>query len=237
VERNRVPEAVNNQQLTIQCLKMKGVTMSKFKQVRPLLGFSGVSDDALQTRATAVHDAMTNNPAYPNPPVDLKAFKAALDIYSAAVAAALDGGQKAITAREVAREPIVQMLRHLGAYVRATCKGDSSVFSTSGFAAAASSRAPTQPLDQPVIRRIDQGITGQLLVSLPLILGARAYEIRFAVLSNGVPGPWTTKSVTAVKTPAPFDNLTPGTAYAFQVRALGRLGFTSWSDSTTRICI
>ena len=27
-----------------------------------------------------------------------------------------------------------------------------------------------------------------------------------------------------------------GTSYAFQVRALGRLGFTDWSDSATKMC-
>ena len=30
--------------------------------------------------------------------------------------------------------------------------------------------------------------------------------------------------------------LTPGTIYAFQVRAMGRLGYTDWSDSATRMC-
>jgi hypothetical protein len=35
--------------------------------------------------------------------------------------------------------------------------------------------------------------------------------------------------------PASIDGLTPGTNYAIQVRALGRLGDTDWSDSATRI--
>lgn len=30
-------------------------------------------------------------------------------------------------------------------------------------------------------------------------------------------------------------NLTPGTTYAFQVRALGPLGYTDYSDSVTRM--
>ena len=33
-----------------------------------------------------------------------------------------------------------------------------------------------------------------------------------------------------------ISNLTPGATYAFQVRALGRLGYTDWSDSMTFIC-
>ena len=34
-----------------------------------------------------------------------------------------------------------------------------------------------------------------------------------------------------------IDGLTPGTIYAFQVRAHGVLGYTDWSDSATRMCI
>ena len=34
---------------------------------------------------------------------------------------------------------------------------------------------------------------------------------------------------------ARVEGLMPGTTYAFQVRALGRLGYTDWSDSTTRM--
>jgi len=32
-------------------------------------------------------------------------------------------------------------------------------------------------------------------------------------------------------------NLKPGTIYAFQARALGKLGYTDWSDSATRMAI
>ncbi len=32
-----------------------------------------------------------------------------------------------------------------------------------------------------------------------------------------------------------ISNLTPGTTYTFQVRALGRLGYTNWSDPVSRM--
>jgi hypothetical protein len=211
--------------------------MSKFKQVRPLLGFSAQKDGAVLARGVAVHDAMLNNPAYPSPPVDLKALEAALVIYGAAIAAALDGGQKAITARESARDTVVKMLLQLGAYAQTNCKDDSAIFMSSGFAAASSARGPAQPLDKPDIRKIDQGITGQLLVSITPIPGARSYELRSGLVTNGTPGPWTTDLLTKGKTPVPYSNLTPGATYAFQVRAMGKLGFTDWSDPATRMCI
>jgi hypothetical protein len=45
-----------------------------------------------------------------------------------------------------------------------------------------------------------------------------------AVLGNGgTPGPWTIQILTSSKKTI-ISNLTPGATYAFQVRALGKLG-------------
>lgn len=48
---------------------------------------------------------------------------------------------------------------------------------------------------------------------------------------------WTIATVTAAAKPLPINNLTPGPIYAFQVRALGKLGHTDRSDSATRMAI
>ena len=50
-------------------------------------------------------------------------------------------------------------------------------------------------------------------------------------------GDWTETPVASFKGPVIIKNLKPGTRYAFQVRALGNLGKTDWSDSATKICI
>jgi hypothetical protein len=39
--------------------------------IKPALGVLGLSDADLLQRLNAAHDGMTNNPAYPNPPVDM----------------------------------------------------------------------------------------------------------------------------------------------------------------------
>jgi len=61
--------------------------------------------------------------------------------------------------------------------------------------------------------------------------------LRFAVLTGGTPGQWTEQTITNVRGPVSITGLTPGTTYAFQVRALGAKGYTAWSDSTTRMVI
>ena len=66
--------------------------------------------------------------------------------------------------------------------------------------------------------------------------GAISYTLRYALVgTGGVPGPWTEVILISPKK-VTINNLTPGSTYAFQVRALGKLGYSDWSDSMTFIC-
>ncbi len=47
----------------------------KLNIIQPALGVTQMPDGDLLSRLNAVHDGMLNNPAYPNPPVDLAGFK------------------------------------------------------------------------------------------------------------------------------------------------------------------
>ena len=143
-----------------------------------------------------------------------------------------------MTARRAQREVVLKMLRQLAQYVEAVADNDPAVIARSGFDAMSVARSAPQPLSTPAIRRIDQGISGQLLIVIPGIRKAQTYELRQAtVATGGAVGPWTSQMVTSVKGPFAWNGLTPGTTYTFQVRALGRLGFTDWSASFTRMCI
>jgi hypothetical protein len=207
--------------------------------IKPALGVTHMSDGDLLARLNAVHDGMLNNPAYPNPPVDMAGFKAAIDAYTSAVAAALDGGKAAIAARNKRRGDAVFMLRLLGHYVEVTCKGDTKTFISSGFVAApAHQRTPAQPVSVPSIARVDQGNTGQLLVTIKPVPKARSYELRYALVpAGGATASWTTTLVPSTKPATAINNLTPGGKYTFQVRALGKLGLSDWSASVERMVI
>ena len=60
--------------------------------------------------------------------------------------------------------------------------------------------------------------------------------IELTVGSNGKPGSWVEVPATGTRSITVF-GLTPGANYAFQMRALGRAGYTDWSDSVTRISL
>jgi Fibronectin type III domain len=206
--------------------------------IKPVLGVNGVTDGDLLARLNAIHDGMSNNPAYPNPPVDMAGLKAAIDAYTAASTAALDGGKNAIAERNKRRADAVIIMRLLGHYVEVACKGDTKAFVSSGFVAVAPRpKGAAQPIAVPPIVKIDQGITGQLLVTLQSVK-ARSYDLRYApVPVAGAAINWTTVVVPNAKPAVPVNNLTPGTTYTFQVRAFGKQGFTEWSSSVERMAI
>jgi hypothetical protein len=93
-------------------------------------------------------------------------------------------------------------------------------------------------LPVPVIKSVTQGaISGEIVVQVQAVPKALSYEIRYGAQVNGAaPGSWTSKVVARVKPPVGIQGLTPGTVYAFQVRAQGKLGFTDWTDSATCMC-
>jgi len=212
--------------------------MSKIKTIRPLEGYRGVADAEVVTRGTAVQTGMTGNPHFTNPPVDLTTLKAGIDNLSALIAESLDGSKRVIAEKDKQREAVIKMLRLIGRYVEVTCKDDMAIFKSSGFEPASSTKSQSGPLPQPTIRKIDHGSnSGQLLVQVTAVPKALSYELRYAAsVSGGTPSTWTTQLVTRVKPATTVTSLTPGTIYAFQVRAMGKLGYTDWSDSATCMC-
>ena len=89
---------------------------------------------------------MTNNPAYPTPPIDMPGFKTAIDAYAAAIAGALDGGKAAFATRDKRRGDMILMLRQLGHYVEIACKEDMETLLIEWFRGRVSRRGPEQPL-------------------------------------------------------------------------------------------
>jgi hypothetical protein len=171
-------------------------------------------------------------------PIPLATLKQDLDNLTVSAAAANDGAKKDIAQRKKDRRVVEQDLELLSAYVLRVANGDPAIVASSGFVLASPrAKSAPQPLPQPVVDSVDQGVTGQLLVGVSSVPNAHGYVLRNAALINGLPGNWTEVTVTSTKKAVEFNGLMPGTIYAFQVRALGKAGLTDWSDSVTRMCI
>jgi len=212
--------------------------MTQPKQIKASFGFKRLSPGDVVARANAVLDGVyTAKDDYPNPPVDQATLKGQIDALSAGITAALDGGKKAVTAREHLKEVVINSMDQLGHYVEATCKDQMPTFLKSGFQSRSTTRTPAAPLSE-WIRKIAPGKnSGQIEVTLVSQEDALSYQLRWAPVGpGGKPGNWTEQPVGNTKPPALVTGLIPGTAYAFQVRAVTNAGYTDWSESVTRIC-
>jgi hypothetical protein len=209
---------------------------TKVRKLKAVLGFNRTSDTDLLKILNAVHDGMNGNPAYPNPPVDMAVFKTAIDSLFVLVTDSADGGKKIISAKNKQRESVIRDVTLLGHYVEAVCNDDLATFTSSGFTLASTTRTPPQALTTATLDWIDRGPnSGQTVVKVTTQKGAVSYTLRYALVAGGVSAPWTEMILTSPKK-VTIDNLTPGSTYAFQVRALGKLGYSDWSDSMTFIC-
>ena len=157
---------------------------------------------------------------------------------AAKIAAAADGGKTAIAEKNHQKEVVAKLLVQLAHYVEANCKDDITIFLSSGFTPAASTKNTTPPVSES-IRKIEPGPnSGQMLVTLMKFPGAASYLVQWApVGAEGAPGSWTTKPAAAVRPPVLISGLTPGTTYVFQARAVTKTGYSDWSESVTRIAV
>jgi hypothetical protein len=217
--------------------KEEADNMPKPVHLKALDGFTKLSDVDVVKNGIGIQTNMTGNSKFPNPPVDLAVLKTNLDTLSALVAEAADGSKKVIAKKNQQREVVIGMLRLLARYVEMTCQGDPAAFQTSGFQLASTIKKVPAPLSEK-IRKIQRGSnSGQIVVWIQSVRKAASYELRHAPAPNGAtPVTWTTEAVAGVKAPVVIASLTPGATYVFQARALGKDGYTDWSDSVTFIC-
>jgi len=172
-------------------------------------------------------------------PIDLETYRNGIVAYEAAIPAALDGSRTAIALKNKLREDASKMYAELAHYAQANCNEDMVTFLLSGFLAAPTTKAAPQPLAQPTIDYLVHGpVTGQLKVKIGSVAKALSYEFRYAPVpgDDGTPAAFTQEAVGSTK-PRIISGLTPGTVYTFQVRALGRLGHTDWSDAVSRMVV
>lgn len=209
------------------------------KQIRVKLYYAALGDKDVASQGVAVVDGLTDNPKLTNPPIKPADLKVEVDTYASLIAAAADGSKKAIAERHKQRAVVVKMLRTLGHWVEAACNDDAAILQSSGFQQWATPvRTITpQPLDGPPFFKVENGpVSGQLILRGKPVSKAVHYVARYAPLgSDGTPGSWTELTPVTVIRSIAFYGLTPGTTYALQVRALGRAGYTNWSDSVTRM--
>ena len=216
---------------------MTNTVTDKVKKIKASLAFTRLPDADAGKQFEAIIAGMTGSLAFINPPIDIPTFKKEVESFNTLVTDALDGGKKVVAAKRKQRVVVNNMATQLAHYVEAVSNNDLATFKTSGFIPANNTRTPAQPLLPATFKWIDRGPnSGQISLKVTGLKGAFSYEVRYAVAGSGAtPGPWTNLTLMSLKA-VTINNLAPGSTYIFQVRALGKLGYSDWSDSMTFIC-
>ncbi len=176
-------------------------------------------------------EKMTNNPSFKTPMVDLAQMTTATDALDNAVIAAYTNDRLKIAEKNSKREALITLLAQQAAYVQSIAAGDLNVLLSSGFQPVSTNRSQVE-LSAPVIENVENSASGQLSLRLSPVKTAKSYEVRMAYGAVG----WHTVGVFTQSRNIVLDNLTPGTLYQIQVRAIGgSTGASTWSDPTSRM--
>ncbi|HTD29721.1 MAG TPA: hypothetical protein VK660_10060 [Xanthomonadaceae bacterium] len=196
------------------------------------VNFINTSNDTdLIVAASRIVNAMTGNTRYPTPVPTLAAVTTARDALLAVVNTAVTSKLTLATRRQL-RPPLVTLLRQLAQYVQTTSNGDPVVLIGSGFPI----HRPRQlvgVLPAPANLRLSPGlVSGQLRARCKLVAQAASYQWRIATTKD--PTAWLPADPT-VAANASLRDLSPGTQYVVQVRAIGTKGPSDWSNAATQI--
>ena len=135
------------------------------QHIRAVDASRGQSAEQLVATCGAIIKGLTDNPAYPSPPIDLKTLQSAVDDLNAALAPQAHGGKAATAEKKNKQADLISMMRKLKHYVEDNCKNDPAVLFSSGFQAAQYTRSRAQ-LDNPSILDIDTGNSGELVLKI-----------------------------------------------------------------------
>jgi hypothetical protein len=190
-----------------------------------------LSDAKLDDFTQNIIASLTGNASFPTPTVPPADLSSALSTFTATLAATAQGGTQATAAKNAARDALVALLRKEANYVQGIASTDLAMLLSSGFEAINSNRSQS-PLDKPSIVQINNEASTQLVLRLQPVDNARSYEVRVSYGANG----WQAAGVFTQARRVVLTNLTPGTNYNIQARAVGgSTGYSDWSDPVSHM--
>jgi hypothetical protein len=193
---------------------------------RTSLAFARLPDAGLNTFAGNGITKMTDNASFLTPLVSLANLTTAQANFAEAMVEAVHGGKIATAEKNAAREMLLSLLRQQAAYVQGIAGEDEPMLLSSGFNIVKTDHTQIA-LSQPIVERIDNPMSGQLGLKLRPVPTARAYEVQIRYGTNG----WEAVGVFTDSRKIVIPNLTPGTVYTMQSRAIGgTTGYSDWSD-------
>lgn len=191
------------------------------------------------TKANTIVTSMTTEPMTTLVPDPLPAAvptrvaaQAALADYQTAAVTAEDGSKAAIADRNEKRAILEQILAAWAPYLELLAKQAESlaILENSGYDVRQPIQPVPQPLPAPVLEVSRNGYSGEIHGRAKRIVGAMGYEGQICTGTDTVEANWRTSFFSSGCSKLKWVGLTPGQVYSFRLRALGRDGWSPWSD-------
>lgn len=204
------------------------------KMAKPKLELKKRTLSGLSDFVASIVSALTGNPNFATPTPPLASVSAKLAEYDTALAESIatsNAARLATSTLEQRRSELEALVTHLAGYVEAASGGDELKILTAGMQVK-SLGAPVGPLPAPGNLNATAGDNeGTVDLGWEPVEGAVSYQVECKLHTDA--GVWeAVKTVTSSKMTVP--SLTPGTLYAFRVRAVGAAGQGPWSDEAVR---
>jgi hypothetical protein len=196
------------------------------------INFATYNDPNFSSKAQLILASMNGNAAFPAPVPALSVVADAASNYLTALNAAATGSRSDIADKDIKRAELTALLRILAGYINFAAGGDRSILLTTGYDV---SKIPVPVIiTKPTgIKIINGGNSGELIVSVKAVKGARSYQYEYTTDASMVDGSWIAIARSTRKNT--FRNLEKGKTYYCRVAAVGRKGQVIYSDIVSRV--
>lgn len=193
------------------------------------LGFSQYSDSNFLVQAQSIEVALTGNTYFPTTSPGLATVQTKINTYSDALSAAKDRSKNNIAAKNAARVDLTNTLVSLGMDLMKTANGDVQALISTAYPLS-KQRQPLPPVGKPQVMRMEDGVnSGELLVIIASLLGARTFLYQYTQDPLTADSQWQSQNATTVK--LLLTGLEPGKRYWIRVIAYGTNEQEVFSDA------
>jgi hypothetical protein len=196
------------------------------------------NETLLETTSGAVSNKLYVLPRYAQPPVTKLALDAKRNEWLNARVAQVQGGTLATAVKRNLQAELVEMLYLDALYVQMNCGGDVANVLAAGFDVV-SDRTSQQPLPKPASLKVNNSLSGKIVLKTATIRNARCYRAEYALVdADGTVGEWQDGGTHTKAREITVDGLTPGALYALRVLAVGgSTGESEWSNAVSGRCM
>lgn len=193
------------------------------------LGFSKYSDANLLVLSQSSQASLVGNVNFPTTSPTVAEYQTDINAFSTALSAAKDRSRDNVADKNAARTTLINTMVSLGMDLMKQANGNLQALISTGFPVS-KPRQPLPPLEKPQVMKMEDGVnSGELLVTIAYLLGARTLIFQYTEDPLTADSVWHSQNTTTVK--MLLTGLEPGKRYWIRVIAYGTNEQEVFSDA------